>query len=186
MKDRLGAFLHDWRLRVVLPEVSGRCLDIGCGANRLVRRHPGGGVGVDVHQWGDVDVVVTDSSRLPFEDGTFDTITIVAALNHIPNRAATLLEARRVVRDDGRLVMTMIPPGISTVWHGLRRRSDADQTERGMKPGEVYGLTRAEVRALLAAAGFTVIAERSFMLGVNRLTVARPGPRSAPRSPATR
>lgn len=188
MKDRLGRFLHDWRLRMVLPHVRGRVLDLGCGANELVRRHPGGGVGVDVHQWGGVDVVVADTAQLPFAAGEFDTVTIVAALNHIPNRGDVLVESRRVLKPDGQVILTMIPPGISTVWHRIRRRSDADQTERGMKPGEVYGLTADEVRDLLARAGFRVTLEQRFMLGVNRLTVARPEPPRPPRgrqSPAT-
>jgi SAM-dependent methyltransferase len=172
MKDRLGRYLHDWRVRRVLPHLTGRVLDIGCGANELVRRHPGGGVGVDVHQWGDVDVVVPDTAALPFTDGEFDTVTIVAALNHIPNRDAVLAEARRVLKPGGRLILTMIPPGISTVWHRIRRRSDADQTERGMKPGEVYGLRARAVRDLVARAGFRVTREERFMLGVNTLTVA--------------
>lgn len=172
MKDRLGRYLHDWRLRIVLPHVRGRVLDIGCGANELVRRHPGGGVGVDVHQWGDVDVVVDDTAKLPFAAGEFETVTIVAALNHIPNRGDVLVEARRVLKPEGRLILTMIPPGISTVWHRIRRRSDADQTERGMKAGEVYGLTAQAVRDLVTRAGFRVTHERRFMLGVNQLTVA--------------
>jgi SAM-dependent methyltransferase len=172
MKDPLGRRLYAWRLKVVLPHLAGRVLDIGCGANDLVRRHPGGGVGVDVHQWGDVDLVVEDSSRLPFEDAAFDTVTIIAALNHIPNREAVLSEARRVLRPGGRFIATMIPPRVSAVWHFLRRRSDVDQTERGMKPGEVYGLTPAEMRRLITSAGFTIRLERPFMLGINRLTVA--------------
>jgi SAM-dependent methyltransferase len=172
MKDRLGTALYDWRIRTVLPHLRGRVLDLGCGANQLIGRHAQGGVGVDVHQWGSVDVIVDDASRLPFPDGAFGTVAIVAALNHIPNREATLREARRVLAPGGRLVLTMIPPGISRVWHALRRSSDADQTERGMKPGEVYGLTSAAVRRLVQDAGFRIVEESTFMLGINRLTVA--------------
>ncbi len=180
MKDRLGTRLYEWRIRTVLPHLRGRVLDLGCGANELIKRHPGGGIGVDVHQWGSVDVVVTDSSRLPFADGEFTSVAIVAALNHIPNRSATLREARRVLAAGGRLVLTMIPPGISRVWHRLRRSSDADQTERGMKPGEVYGLTPAEVRQLVTSAGFRIVHESTFMFGVNRLTVAERAPDATP------
>lgn len=171
MNDPLGKWLADWRIRTVLPHVHGRLLDVGCGANRLVRQY-GNGVGVDVFNWGDVDVVVEDTAKLPFDDGTFDSATIIAALNHIPNRLDVLREIRRVLRPGGRLILTMIPPRISTVWHVLRRPWDDDQKERGMKEGEVYGLSRRQVEALLREAGFEVHLSRTFMLGINRLTVA--------------
>jgi SAM-dependent methyltransferase len=152
--------------------VEGRLLDIGCGFNELVRRH-GKGVGVDVHPWEGVNVLIDDAAHLPFADASFDTVTIVAALNHIPNREAALAEARRVLAPGGRLILTMIPPGIARVWHALRRPWDADQTERGMVKGERYGLTRREVRLLLADQGFILRHEKPFMLGINRLTVAQ-------------
>lgn len=171
MNDRLGRTLLRWRTRTVLPHVRGRLLDIGCGSNHLVRQY-GDGVGVDVHQWGDVDLVVPDTAHLPYESGSFDTVTVVAALNHIPNRERVLREAWRVLCPGGRIVITMIPPRISQVWHFVRRRWDADQSERGMKAGETWGLSPARVVELLSEAGFRVVHERPFMLRVNRLTVA--------------
>lgn len=171
MKDRLGELLKTWRIRAVLPHVSGELLDIGCGTNDLVRAY-GRGVGVDVYPWENVDLVVEDTSKLPFEAQRFDTVTIVAALNHIPNRQAVLAEVHRVLRPGGRLVVTMIPPRLSAVWHFFRHPWDADQKDRGMKEGEVYGLTQRRVRELLAEAGFRVAAEKRFMLGINCLTVA--------------
>jgi SAM-dependent methyltransferase len=172
MNDRLGQFLLRWRVRTVLPHVRGRLLDIGCGSNTVARRHGHGSLGIDVHQWGDVDLVVPDTSKLPYENGSFDTVTILAALNHIPNRGDVLREACRLLKPGGRIILTMIPPTISQVWHFLRRPWDADQTERGMKEGEVWGLTPAAVRKLLTDAGFVVQAEKRFMLGINRMTLA--------------
>ena len=171
MNDRLGKRLLAWRIKTVLPHVSGRLLDIGCGANELARRHGHGSLGVDVFQWGDVDLVVPDTAKLPYDDGSFDTVSILAALNHIPNRGEVLKEAYRVLRPGGRMILTMIPPTISQVWHFLRRPWDADQTERGMKDGEVWGLTPAAVNQLLTNAGFAVTTEKRFMLGINRLTI---------------
>jgi hypothetical protein len=77
----------------------------------------------------------------------------------------------------------MIPPTISQVWHFLRRPWDADQTERGMKEGEVWGLTPASVRKLLTDAGFVVRTEKRFMMGINRMTLAEK-PASAPAASA--
>lgn len=172
MKDALGKVLVKWRIRAVLPYVKGRLLDIGCGTNELARVY-GNGVGVDVYPWGTVDLVVENTSDLPFDDESFDSVTIIAALNHIPNRQEVLREAHRLLRRDGRIIVTMIPPHLSKVWHFLRRPWDADQKERGMEHGEVYGFTRDEVQSLLKEAGFDVILEKKFMLYINRVTVAK-------------
>jgi len=157
---------------VVFPHIRGRLLDLGCGINVLVGKYKKDSIGVDVYQWGKVDLVVEDSAELPFEDGVFDTVTVIAALNHIRNRAEVLQEVHRVLKCDGRLIITMIPPGVSRVWHILRKHWDADQKERGMGEGEVFGLTLKDIHGLLAGAGFLVLFEKKFMLGVNRITVA--------------
>lgn len=161
------------RIAAVLPHLRGRLLDVGCGTNELVKAYSEDGVGVDVHPWDGVDRVVEDAAELPFEDGSFDSGTIVAALNHIPNRREVLREVWRVLKADGRIVVTMISPGISRAWHFLRRPWDVDQKERGMVAGEVYGLTRRQVRDLLSEAGFVMEHEGRFMLGANRVAVAR-------------
>ena len=77
--------LETERLDRVCPLIQGRLLDIGSGPNTLVNRL-GNGVGVDVVDWGGGTVVVEDTSDLPYEDQSFDTITMVACLNHVPYR----------------------------------------------------------------------------------------------------
>ena len=74
--------------------IEGYLLDIGCGTNELVKKYQGKGIGVDVYQWGEVDVVVENTANLSFDEQTFDTVTIIAALNHIPNREEVLMETR--------------------------------------------------------------------------------------------
>lgn len=160
---------ESWRLQRVLPYVVGRLLDMGCGYNNLVRRH-GSGVGVDVHPWPGVDVVIEDSACLPFADGSFDTVAMAATLNHIPNRADALLEARRVLRHDGRLIVTMIGPISGRIIHRLF--SHDESTRGGMKPGEKLGMPQQEVRSLLVQAGFEITEERPFEFGLNRVYVA--------------
>ena len=91
----------------------------------------------------------------------------------LPNREEVLVEANRVLKNDGKLLVTMIPPKISRVWHGVRKPWDADQSERGMKEGEVYGMTKKDLEELLLKVGFFVESEKKFMLGVNNLTIAK-------------
>ena len=171
MKDILGKFLVHWRVKTVLPHIKGDLLDIGCGTNELARQY-GNGIGVDVYQWGNVNLVVENTAKLPYDNGSFDTVTIIAALNHIPNREDVLKEANRLLRSDGIILITMIPPAISRVWHFIRKPWDADQKERGMAQGEVFGFRQDEVRKLLENAGFKIVLEKPFMLNINKITIA--------------
>lgn len=173
MDDMVGKYLMRWRIKTVLPYIKGNLLDIGCGTNELVQQYQGKGKGVDVFQWGNVDIVVENTAELPFSENEFETVTIIAALNHIPNREDVLREAHRVLVDGGRIIVTMIPPTISEIWHKLRYPWDVDQKVRGMKKGEVYGLSRIEVHRLLQNVGFEIEKEKGFMFGINRMTIAR-------------
>lgn len=166
---------EDLRIATVGQRVEGRLLDIGCGQNRLAREYrAAGGVaqGVDVFPWEHVDMVVEDTARLPFADGSFDTVSFVACLNHIPNRTEVLREAGRVLDANGLLLITNLQPWLSRVRHAWAFW-DRDQHERGMAPGEVWGLSARQMRELLSAAGFDIEERRYFAWGLNQLWVAR-------------
>jgi ubiquinone/menaquinone biosynthesis C-methylase UbiE len=65
-------------------------------AARLRRRSPGDGIPAEVVQAGAED--------LPFEDGSFDTVVCTLVLCTVPDPVRTLTEARRVLKDGGRLL----------------------------------------------------------------------------------
>jgi SAM-dependent methyltransferase len=172
VSTRLGlTSLEDERIAAVQPWITGRLLDIGAGTNRLAREH-GNGIGVDVHDFGGGALLVPDSRHLPFPDSSFDTVTFVACLNHIPERQLALAEACRIVRRGGRVVITMIDPILSGIGHRIWWYSE-DRHRGGMRPGETYGLWPRAVRALMRTAGFELVAERRFLYGLNRLYVGR-------------
>ncbi len=161
--------LESWRISKVAPLVEGRLLDVGCGFNNLVTRY-GSGVGVDIYPWDGINVQIGDSALLPFPDACFDTATIVAALNHIPDRAETLLEIRRVLRSDGRLIVTMIGPKTGILAHLLFHQDE--NVRGGIEPGEKKGMVWPEVIDLLEKSGFTIKQQIPFQLGLNRVFVA--------------
>lgn len=166
------------RMGVVDQFLSGVVLDIGCGANLLVkayRQRGGSGVGVDVFPWPGVDQIVEDTAKLDFPDASFDTVTFVSCLNHIPNRRDVLVEAHRLLKPYGRVVLTNLSPGISRIWHRWAFW-DEDQHERGMKPGEVWGFDHKELVALLRDTGFALSATHRFSWGLNRVYVFCPLP----------
>lgn len=164
------------RVGVVLQQVRGRLLDVGCGANRLAhayRRQGGQAVGVDVYPWDGVDQIVENRAELPFPDGSSDTITFVASFNHIPNRVDVLAEARRLLAPGGRVLLTNLRPVVSRLWH-LWAFWDDDQHERGMKSGEVFGFRDEELAELLSRSGFRTTVRCALSLGLNHLWSCEP------------
>lgn len=117
-------------------ELLGRCegpvrraLDVGCGlGGKTLRLRESGDP--DVEWWGlDIEedhlhgardfhrqkaveppkLVRADAARLPYADGVFDRVVSADALEHFPEPRRTLRELRRVLDDQGRLVLLFNP-----------------------------------------------------------------------------
>lgn len=112
----------------VLPGT--RCLDVGCGDGTTTglwaQRVGADYLGVDISSGavartralGLAAELVDDASRLPLESGSFDVAVCSEVLEHLFDPLAALAELRRVLRPDGRLIITV--PNIA-YW---RRRAD--------------------------------------------------------------
>jgi SAM-dependent methyltransferase len=87
--------------------------------------------------------------RLAFEDGTFDAIVCIDAVNHLPDRPAVLREWRRVLRPGGDLVFT--DPTVVT--GPLTNEEIAVRSSIGF----FLFVPRGTDEALLDAAGFVVL-----------------------------
>ena len=169
--------IDEERVIMALSRCRGLLLDIGCGTNELIRHYRskrGMAIGVDVYPWPGADVVC-NTTTLPFRDRRFDTVVMLACLNHIPasKRNQVLREARRVLKDGGQVLITMINPVVGFFVHKIRHRHDLDQLERGMGDEEENGLWEREVKKLLAANGFRIIEIVPFVFGLNCLYVAQ-------------
>jgi len=128
--------------------------------------------------------VVCDTTRLPFPNRHFDTVAMLACLNHVPQsqRGQVLHEARRVLKDDGQLLITMINPVVGVVVHAIRRRYDPDQLERGIGEEETKGLWDNTVKDILTAIRLRLTETIPFVFALNRLYIAekdRSGDRQA-------
>lgn len=176
--ERLGlTSLRGERLAAVLPHVHGRLLDVGAGDNVLVQLHKrtggpatDGSVGVDVVDWGGGCTLIEDAGHLPFPDSSFDTVSFVACLNHIPERAEALREAYRVLHPGGRILVTMIGRILGDIGHRLWWYSE--DKHREVDAHEEMGLNREEVIDLLRTAGFTDVHVEGFVYNLNSLYVA--------------
>ena len=103
-----------------------RLLDIACGSGgptlRIAEKCACEVVGVDIHEdaveaakraAADRGLAARGSfhhadggARLPFDDETFDALTCIDAINHLPKRPDVFTEWRRVLKRGGRLVFT--------------------------------------------------------------------------------
>lgn len=176
-EDKYGfSALATERFDYVAREVKGYCLDVGCGRNNVFVKNflKGKGVGIDVFPYEGLtpDQIVPDLSHFPFEDATFDSVTFIANLNHVPEpmRDVELAEAYRCLKPGGNIIVTMGNPLAELAVHKvvwaydrfLGANIDVD-TERGMHEDEDYYLTDIEIVERLARAGFSAINKKSFV-----------------------
>lgn len=188
-KDRFGlSSLATERFDYVAREIRGRTLDMGCGKwNRFINEFArGNGVGIDVFKYEGLTNahIVSDMTRLPFPDASFDSVTYIAAINHVPEskRDLELKEAYRVLRPGGNIVITMGNPlaeiAVHKVvyWYDRLLGTNVDMdTERGMDDEEAYYLLNREIKVRLTKAGFKNIRLTYFFTqwGLNHLFVAK-------------
>lgn len=106
-------------IRRYLPQLDGlRCLDIGADngvISYLLRSRGGRWTSADL----DADVVESirrmveervyqlDGGRTPFADDAFDLVVIIDALEHLQDDAAFVDELRRIMTDDGVLIVNV-------------------------------------------------------------------------------
>jgi SAM-dependent methyltransferase len=110
--------------RYLKPGKSNRILDVGCGTGTMLGylSRYGHAQGIDADEQavrfclerGVRDVQQVTASILPFEDGTFDLVTILDVLEHIDDDAGTLRELHRVLRPGGLLLVSV--PAYRFLW----------------------------------------------------------------------
>ena len=94
--------------RVVLSDVNPAMLEIG--RDRLL----------DKGWVGNVECIVADAERLPFEDNAFDCVTIGFGLRNVTDKAAALKSMYRVLKPGGQLLVlefsTPVAPGLKPIY----------------------------------------------------------------------
>lgn len=91
--------------------LKGRALDIGCGLGDMLAFRPNT-VGVDINDktvaWccqRGLEAYVMAPDVLPFEDSSFDSVSLDNVLEHLTAPAALLAEIRRVLKPNGRFLV---------------------------------------------------------------------------------
>jgi SAM-dependent methyltransferase len=173
----LDRLLQRWRIAKAVPWVrrGDRVLDIGCFDPALLRRlepRIERGVGIDplASPWraGRLEVLRGTCPGEPrLDDGTFDCITMLAVLEHIPDREALARECARLLAPGGRVVITVPRPAVDKVLAALL----AVRLIKGMSLEQHDGYDVRRTVPLFESAGLRLLKRRSFQLGLNCLFV---------------
>jgi SAM-dependent methyltransferase len=174
----LDRFLQHWRIHKTRPYITrgARVLDIGCADGELFRVLTpiiGEGVGIDP----DLERPLTTPmyrlirgwfpQALP-DSEPFDTITLLAVLEHIPlgQQAEFARDCVRALTPNGRLIITVPSPLVDHILAILLRLRLVDgmavEQHYGFKPDRVPALFGQEMRLVTA---------RTFQFGLNHLFV---------------
>ncbi|MFA5792107.1 MAG: class I SAM-dependent methyltransferase [Candidatus Paceibacterota bacterium] len=174
--------LRDERFQKVAVFCSGKVLDIGCGRGSLfINRFIGkeNGIGIDVFEYEGVENVIKDLANLPYQDNSFDTVTLIAVGGYIPRnkREMEFSEFVRVLKSGGKLIMTEGERFTQLIGHKWRRfslslvgRVDMD-SERGMEEEE-YCMPYDEIVKYLNTSPLKLIHRKKFMWGLNNIYIA--------------
>lgn len=184
-ENRFGlTSLREERMELVAKYSTGRVLDIGCGKDNLFIRNwtvNPDSVGIDVYSYNGVEQVHQDMTQLPFSDGSFDTVTLIAVGGHIPQnvRIAEFAEIARVLKPGGVLLMTEGEAVTQTIGHQWRHfsyaligKQDMD-SERGMEEDEQYCMPYTEIMGYLNTSPLKFERQIKFMWGLNNLYIAK-------------
>jgi 2-polyprenyl-3-methyl-5-hydroxy-6-metoxy-1,4-benzoquinol methylase len=175
--------LQNWRIAKARPflDRGARVLDIGSNDGALFRHVDflgPGCLGIDPTLKGDVTAngFRLIGGRFP-EDmpavEPFDTITMLAVLEHFPTAAHTALAegCRRFLKAKGKIVITVPSPAVDRILAVLKTLRLID----GMFLEEHHGYEVQQTTAIFHPPEFRLLCRGRFQLGVNNLFVFERG-----------
>jgi 2-polyprenyl-3-methyl-5-hydroxy-6-metoxy-1,4-benzoquinol methylase len=140
---------------------SGRLIDAGCGVGQLLQVAQSRGyqvAGCDISAWATdyarqagFDVRTGTLEELQYPAASYDIAVASHTLEHVPHPLPFLREARRILQDDGLLVIA-VPNFASVMAQTLRSRW------AGLLPDQhLWHFTPHTLRAMLGRAGFRTL-----------------------------
>jgi SAM-dependent methyltransferase len=104
-----NALIEESRLLPLNESPDATLLDLGCGSMPyreifapLVTHY----LGADIAMNPSADLHIDASGRVPFEDSTVDVVLSTQVLEHVPVPSSYLVEARRLLKPSGRLILS--------------------------------------------------------------------------------
>ncbi|HPA73765.1 MAG TPA: class I SAM-dependent methyltransferase [Spirochaetota bacterium] len=173
---KLSPYLRRRRIAAAVPHLSGRVLDYGCGIGALADIIPPGrytGVDADGESL-DMAKRLHPAHRFyrpdtaAVKDGAFDSIALLAVLEHINDRIEFLRGLGALLAEKGKIVLTTPGPLAGPV-HAAGSRMGLFSREAAEEHGTLVGFS--EMERLARAAGFRITLKKRFLLGMNQLFV---------------
>lgn len=181
----LEPLLRRMRIGRVLPYLrrypNCRLLDVGCGWEakllRAMEGHIAQGVGVDFK----APQLRTEkletralplADKLPFDDGSFDVVTLLAVLEHLEQPEAIMSEIARVLRPGGGLILTVPSHAAKPVLEFLAFRLGIVNPDEIRDHKRYYG--RVDLENLIhRRAGLYMVKHNYFQAGFNNFVFAQ-------------
>ncbi|MCS3920788.1 class I SAM-dependent methyltransferase [Fervidibacter sacchari] len=161
----IGRVAFPLEVAVLRPLLSGSpkpWIEIGVGSGRFAKELQVD-VGIDpamkpllLAKKRSVTVVQAVGEKLPFRDASFGAVLIVVTLCFVNDPISVLREAKRVLRDDGALVLGMV--FADSPWGEFYKRK-ASEGHPFYKAA--HFLSRGDLKQMLDFVGFSVVAARS-------------------------
>lgn len=180
----IAPILRQIRIKKILPVIiktkNCRVLDIGCGWNAkfLLSIEPfiDKGFGIDFKapniQTEKIRTIQsTIADKLPFEDSSFNVVTMMAVLEHLENPFEIIQEIDRVTQIGGQLVLT-VPSKISKPVSEFLAYKIHIINEQEIKDHKNY-YNKKDLYDLFKHTHFKIIKHRYFQLGLNNFCVLK-------------
>lgn len=186
----LGRVIYPWAIKfrndLVLkhiPENSMSLLDIGGGAGYLVKNSLCE-KSISIDERGDLKVIKNShggiireesssgtiiNDEIPFDNGEFDCVTMVAVIEHIKNPENLIREISRVLKLHGKLIMTTPTWVIDRILPFLDKGSEQLRGKTVHEEHENY--FNLESMNILTKEHFKLLTYKKFQLGLNQLFV---------------
>jgi len=178
-KMRIGdQFIQYWRMQVAARWIppGSRVLDIGCHQGeflKMLRGKIAPSVGLDPlyqengHTNGHQFFPQEFREGLPFEEGSFDAVVLLATIEHMQEKSAIAREARRLLTRGGRVVITVPSPLVDRILSILLLLRIVD----GMSLEEHHGFSPDDLPDIFIPEGFRLQRKQKFQLGLNNLYI---------------
>ncbi|HPK53250.1 MAG TPA: class I SAM-dependent methyltransferase [Smithellaceae bacterium] len=183
----LEPVLRKLRIRRVLPTLRRYpdccLLDVGCGRNHLlldsVAPFVARGVGIDYKvpemEFGKIKTIrLMLADVLPFPAESFDVVTMLAVLEHLAAPVVLLKEIQRILKKEGRLVLTVPGKAARPVLEFLAYRLKIISAGEIREHKKYYD--RAELEELFSQCGMVIERHEYFQFGMNNFCIVKKMP----------